>query len=810
MKRSLLLLLATLIYICSYSQNDSLQANALRIETPPKIDGHLNEEVWQSAKPLTHFTQSDPRQGTPPSFQTQVYVLYDDDGIYIGAVMYDSSPDSILKQLGDRDHDLNADDIVFQFDPFNNNQDAYYFKVTASNVQSETRKLDDSFNTVWHSKTCITNDGWSVEIKIPFSSLRMPPVNEHQWAFQVTRNIRRYREYSKWAPETKGVDNEMIFWGTLSGIQNIKPQTRLSLTPYLSLFAELQRNTGIKENLYITPIGGLDLKYGINESFTLDLTLLPDFSQVKSDDVVKNLSAFEVNFSEQRPFFLESMDLFKLGGLFYSRRIGKLPTDYYSARDQVGEDEEMITNPASVSLINAFKITGQTSKGLSVGVLNAITDKTTAQIRTIDGHIRNVETEPLANYNILVLRQAMKNNSSVYLINTNVIRNGAASDANVIGTGFKLYNKSNKYALTFNGAANSKYQQANDIALNNIGYIWNLRAAKVREKFQYYIYHQRKNDKFDINDMGINNTNDEAHNEAQISYKIFDPFWKLLHLTTSTRLWRTQRISTGKQTSEAVSFTVNTKTIKFLSLWGTFSSYFSERYDYYEPRTEGYFYIASRLNSVDFGFSSDYRKPFALDGDFYYKRSHGIKKRAFNFSLNPIVRVNNHFQFEMNGMLSIDKNANGFAGRDSLNRPIFGKRNVTTVENSFSGKYMFRNNLSLTLRFRHYWSVGEYQSFHRLLESGRLLFEEGTPEFDNFNFNSFLVDLVFNWEFAPGSNLTLVWKNSIVDEQNYVIPDYWDNLSHVFDKSQTNLFSLKFVYYLDYNSVIKRFQKKSV
>jgi len=712
-----------------------------------------------------------------------------------------------LKQLGDRDHELNADDIVFQFDPFNNNQDAYYFRITASNVQSDWRKRDGSYSAVWHSRTAIHDDGWSVEVKIPFSSIRIPTVQSHNWAFQVTRNIRRYREFSKWAPETKGVDNEMIFWGSLKGIEHIQPPVRLSLTPYLSVFAEMHNNTGQDEGFSITPIGGLDLKYGINESFTLDLTLLPDFSQVRSDDVIKNLSAFEVNFSEQRPFFLESMDLFKLGGLFYSRRIGRFPSSYYHVLSELEEDEEVISNPASVSLINAFKITGQTSKGLSLGVLNAITDRTSATIRDAIGNTRNVLTEPLSNYNVFVLRQVLPYNSWVYLINTNLLREGADMTANVTGTGAKLYTPENKYALTLNASSSSRIIELDDAAMNKAGYAWNITAAKVRGKFQYHYYHQMKNNRYNINDMGINHTNDESHDEIQVSYKFFDPFWKLLRLNLGAGLWRSERRSTSMPTSQGVNASVSTTTVRHLSLWTRASYNFSEVYDYYEPRTNGFFYIAPVSYNTSLGFSSDYRRPVALDGSVSTTQRNQISNKAYSASISPIIRLNNHFQFTMGSSYNANINARGFAGRNNEGNPVFGKRHVTTVENSFSGKYMFRNNLSLSLRLRHYWSKGEYEKFYLLNNEGRLVDDVEIPEFENFNFNSFLVDLVFNWEFAPGSNLTVVWKNSIVDEQYYVVESYWENLSDVFEKPQTNLLSLKFIYYLDYHTVMSKLKK---
>jgi hypothetical protein len=795
----LLMLLVTLL---GYSRNDTLPAIAVRTTTPPVIDGHLEDIAWQNAIAHTHFVQYDPFQGQSPRFQTVVYILYDDEALYFGAMMFDNSPDSILKQLGDRDSDLNADDIVFQFDPFNNNQDAYYFRVTASGVQSDWKRKDGSYNAVWHSRTAIHNNGWSVEVKIPFSSIRIPPVDSHKWAFQVTRNIRRYREFSKLAPEKKGVDNDMVFWASMTGISEIEPPVRLSLTPYFSIFAE--RSNGVNS---VTPFGGLDLKYGINESFTLDLTLLPDFSQVKSDDVIKNLSAFEVNFSEQRPFFLESMDLFRLGGLFYSRRIGKFPTGYYSPYENLQEDEEVISNPASVSLINSFKITGQTSGGLSVGVLNAITDQTKAEIQSADGTIRHVETEPMSNYNVFVMRQALKHNSNIYLINTNLLRKGKHETANVTGAGLKLYTPSNKYALTLNGSSSSRFLSLNETGLNKAGYAWNMTMAKVRGNFQFHYYYQMKNDRYNINDMGINYTNDDAHNEVQTSYRFFDPFWKLLRLNLSSSLWRSHRISTGKPTGIGVSTSASTTTVKHLSMWTTLSWNFAETFDYYEPRSRGYYYIAPQTQSMSFGFSSDYRRPFALDGNASISQKPETETFSYSVRLSPIFRASNHLQFNFSSMLNKNSNARGFAGKDTVGTPIFGNRDVTTTENSFSGKYIFRNNLSLSLRIRHYWSKGEYDRFFILEENGRLSNASEEIHFNDFNFNSFLVDLVFNWEFAPGSNLTLVWKNSIIDEQMYAVSGFGDNFISTFDHPQTNMLSLKFIYFLDYHTIKTKIKK---
>lgn len=788
-----------------YSSNDSLITIAKRVNHSPIIDGILDDEVWKHAVTITNFTQYDPFIGGKATFQTEVYVLYSDEAIYIGAKMYDTNPELILKQLGDRDDELNADHITFQFDPFNNNQDAYYFRVTASNVQSDWRRRDASFNAVWQSRTAILDDGWSVEIKIPFSALRIPNIDNHEWAFQVTRNLRRTRELTKWAPEKKGVDNEMIFWGKIIGIQGIKPPIRLSLTPYFSTYAELRsKQTHANDRFYFTPNGGLDLKYGINNSFTLDLTLLPDFSQVRSDDVIKNLSAFEVDFSEQRPFFLESMDLFKLGNIFYSRRIGRTPTNYSSAKNNLNEGEELIFNPGTVNLINSFKITGQTSKGLAVGFLNAITDKAEAEIKQVDGNIRYVETEALANYNVSVFRQALKNNSWVYLINTNLLRQGENMSANTTAAGAKIYNKSNKYALTLNSATSSRFIDNSDISIPNTGYLWNASIAKVRGNFQTYLYHQIKNKNYNINDMGLNHTNDEAFSEYNVSYRVFNPFWKLLRLNTSAGIKYAKKITVDMPTAKSIYFSLSATTNKHLSLWSNFSYTFDNVYDFYEPRTSSYFYLQPKSIGGTINFSSDYRRPLAFDGFVSYSQRNEINNKYFSTKINPLIRINDHLVVNFFTKLEKNNNSIGFAGRTTEFSPVFGQRDVQVIENAFAGKYIFRNNLSLSLRVRHYWSKGEYERFYLLNNDGTLNLANENFDINDFNFNHFNVDMIFNWEFAPGSNLTFVWKNSISDESARIIKSYLDNLNTTFAQPELNMFSLKFLYYLDYHVVKTR------
>ena len=209
--------------------------------------------------------------------------------------------------------------------------------------------------------------------------------------------------------------------GIWTGLENIKPPLRLQFSPYFSTYANhYPTNQAGKKNWTSSVNGGMDVKYGISQALTLDMTLIPDFGQVRSDNTVLNLSPFEVKFNENRSFFTEGTELFNKGNLFYSRRVGGTPLHYYDVYDQIGANETVVSNPQAAKLVNATKISGRLQGGLGVGLFNAVSAKTFAIVEDDNKVQRKIETSPLTNFNILVLDQTLKNNSSVSLINTNV------------------------------------------------------------------------------------------------------------------------------------------------------------------------------------------------------------------------------------------------------------------------------------------------------------------------------------------------------------------------------------------------------
>ena len=229
----------------------------------------------------------------------------------------------------------------------------------------------------------------------------------------------------------------------MHGIKDIEAPVRLFLYPYVSVNAGHFPNGDATQSNWTQGFNaGMDLKYGINDAFTLDMTLIPDFSQVRSDNQVLNLSPFEVQFDENRQFFTEGTELFNKGNLFYSRRIGRTPKGFYDIEDQLDSTEILLSNPSVTQLINSTKVSGRTNKGLGIGFFNAITNSMYAEVEdTINGTVRQIKTEPLTNYNIAVLDQNLKNNSYITLINTNTERFDTERDANVTGLEFSLNDK---------------------------------------------------------------------------------------------------------------------------------------------------------------------------------------------------------------------------------------------------------------------------------------------------------------------------------------------------------------------------------
>lgn len=784
----------------------------------PKIDADLNDPAWVGVPVISDFRQSFPYYDSVTSQRTEVRIIYDNTAIYIAAMLYDSHPDSIAMQLGLRDDYVNSDEFRLVFDTYNKQQDAFDFTVTASGVQIDSRFSDGSYNGVWESQTKITSEGWIAEIKIPYSALRFPKEDEHLWGFQITRKITRNGEFIQWALTPRGASNPLRFWGLLKGINHIKAPIRLSLTPFITTsLSHYPANVEGESNFSRNVVGGMDLKYGLNDSYTLDMSLLPDFTQVQSDNLVKNLGAFEQIYEEQRPFFQENTDLFNKGGLFYSRRIGRRPSGYYSLNNELKEGETVVYNPNASKLLNITKISGRSKEGLGIGVLNGVLNNTYAVVRDSLGNDREVLTEPFSNYNIAVFDKQLKNSSNVFLINTNVYRNQGYRISNVIGGGADLNNKKNTYGITASSFITNVFEidTTNNKYKNTPGYFNRLGFVKTSGKLQFYVGSVAMSPTYDNNDMGITFETNYVTTDFDINYNQFEPFGRFLNVGVGMNFSHTMNYTTHGLNQIQLGASANTTFKSFENLSFRINTSPLGEMDYYEPRTPGrYFWRTPNLYS-NISYRSDYRKKFSYSSTVWGGSTALVSESIgynpfFGFDLSPRFRFTDKLTTSINLSYGEDIGDRGYVNDDTNGDIIFGVRHLKNVTYNFTIRYLFTNNLSLSLVGRHYWVRGKYLSYHNLSDDGLLLDETTYNQDHSFNYNAVNVNMLLEWRFAPGSFATISWINNISKDSPTIINSYGSNVSSTIKADQLNTFSLRILYFFDYLYLRKKQVKKTI
>ncbi|MCC3151635.1 DUF5916 domain-containing protein [Hymenobacter sp. BT770] len=802
------------------------QLGAVRIKEAMKIDGVLDEAAWQTAPVATNFIQQRPNPGVPEKLATEVRVLYDDAAIYVGAVMHDLSQDSIPRELTARDNTGNSDFFGIFLDTYFDQLNGYAFIVTSSGVQMDSRYSpaggeDFNWNAVWESSTAPRGTDWVAELRIPYSAIRFSTADVQRWGVNFMRQRKRENQQFFWNEVKPQVDGFVNQWGELTGVQGVKPPLRLSLTPYVSSYvnhnplnAEGTKRTTTSFN------GGADIKWGINESFTLDATLVPDFGQVQSDNQVLNLSPFEVQFNENRQFFTEGTELFNKGNLFYSRRVGATPIGFYNVA--AGAHERIVSNPAETRLLNATKISGRTSKGLGIGVFNALSNDVYATLRNEEtGEKREVLTQPFANYNIAVLDQSLKNNSYVSLINTNVTRAGSTYDANVTGALFRFANKKNSYAtegrVVYSNRRGMAFGTGKEVS-DRDGYKYQVGVSKISGNFTWYYNHGIESNTYNPNDLGILFGNNNITNSLDLVYRKYKPFWKVNNFAIFSNI--SHSLLYKPTLYQALNFYLgaNTTFTKSFNQIGFDLNVDPVTHDFYEPRTfplgDYYVRVPGNARLVVF-LNSDSRKKFSYGwnvGAQHYGLDDRLprpRRTGYSFGAYPRYRVNDHLSFRYSIDWSLRVNQIGYVngGMDAnevLDQPflgqiILGRRNVATVSNVVSTAYTFTNRMSFTLRLRHYTSNVHYNDFSQLSHNGDEQLVNYQRNRDN-TYNAFNVDAVYSWWFAPGSQLSVVWKNagSTYLQAEEATPLYFDNFNNTINTPHNNSVSVKVLYYLDY------------
>ncbi|MBI4541879.1 MAG: carbohydrate binding family 9 domain-containing protein [Gemmatimonadetes bacterium] len=707
-------------------------ATAARVAgTPPRLDGRLDDRAWAAAEPITVFTQSRPRDGDPATERTEVRFAYDDEAVYVGARMFDSDPRGVRAQLGRRDASTQSDDFAVAFDSYHDHRTSFLFTVNPLGVKSDQITSndnswgDESWDPVWDVATSRDSLGWTVEMRIPFSQLRFPPARTQVWGVNVGRYVQRKDERSlfAWSPQTdRGFAS---FFGHLFGIADVPQPRRLELLPYTTAREE-RLDPGATDNPFNdgsveVASAGLDLKYGLTSNLTLDATFNPDFGQVEADPAVVNLTAFESFFQERRPFFVEGADIFNFaesGGFggtqfFYSRRAGRAPQGYADPRGG------FVDQPANATILGAAKLSGRTSAGWSVGLLEALTAREFATVESAGARFRD-EVEPLTNYAVVRAKRDMGGGANTLgFIATAVHRDvdEAAlrflrSAAYAGGVDFTHRFRRNRYALR--GSFGYSHIRGDTVAIQaaqrssaryfqrpDAGYVdydstrttlsgWTgaLSAGKEAGLYQFGVSGNATSPGFELNDAGFQTSADDIGLFAFGNRRWPRPgrvFRRAFIGNNIGAEWNFGGIGTGLR------YNINSS-VQFLNYWGVNFS-LNLRFRSLSDRLTrgGPLAVSPAGRGFFFGVSSDYRKRLqAFVGTNYFRDDLG----------GWIVNVFSEFGFRPTSTLSVSVNPGFFASR-SMQQYVRSATDATATA-TYGRRYVFaeiaQRNLDLTTR----------------------------------------------------------------------------------------------------------------
>ena len=792
--------------------------DAVRFLSPPKIDGKLTDDQWIKSPELNDFILALPptRFGKkiPTDYETTAYFGYDDDAVYIAAKIKHPNMEEIQKELAVRDKAMNGDYELFwvSIDPYNNKEGHYGFSVSSSGVLNDgyfTREWDeDGFNydTVFDAKISLNKNNWTVEIIIPYSALRFPESEIQNWGINFSRRIRDFEESYTWNP----TDIRTYSWpeqlGLVKDIKSVKPPLRLFLYPYLQSELNFKKNNSSNSSYS----AGLDLKYGLSNSFTLDLTLIPDFGQVAFDDEELNLTPFEQQFDENRAFFTEGASLFKkadigfrAGNFFYSRRIGQKLD--FNENDYLLDNEELLMYDKKPKLINSVKVTGTTDTKLSVGIINTITDNAYAYFKNnLTNLERNELLAPTTNYNVLSLTQEIINDvSSISVLNTNINRKNGLNGNNTALVA-NIFDNKRKYNIqsAIYGSYAPRFSEKNGFK----GYI---SAEELEGNFQFFLHWTGVDKYYNQNELGYFILHNSQRVGGRVSYRILKDNKLFRTLSSSLYVGRTFRFDDGERIRSGMRF-ANMIQFQNLSGIGFVLRYTDREKDYYETRNNDRFIINPSELDVLMSYSTNNNKKV-------YSKIEFSNITSFNEQFNE-KKIYNRYEVDLNFRLSDQISAKISSEVKNTQEDIgyimeeneeiyFGNRDLESVENSIKIEYKIDSRKNIYLDFRNFWSKADYsQILYKLKRDG---YRELTDysilnKNPNTNFNLWNLDLNFEWWFAPGSNLVFLYRNQIFNRDNKSGLDYYKSLKNLFDIPIEHQLSLRLNYLIDIN----RFKRK--
>jgi hypothetical protein len=780
------------------------QATASRAVRPPVLDGRDDDEVWRTARPITEFVEFDPDEGKPARFSTMAKVAYDEHNFYVFIRAFDPEPQKIQKILARRDVRPPTDQLKIVIDSYHDRRTGYEFAVSPAGVKRDyaiynDANEDDSWDGVWDVATTVDSLGWTAEFRIPLSQLRYANAPVHTFGFAVWRDIERFKERVSWPLYHRQQPGFASQLGEVTGIEGISSPRRLEATPYLvTKNVSVPAAVGFDHDQRFT--AGADFKYGVTSNLTLDATVNPDFGQVEADPSVLNLTAFETFFQEKRPFFIEGANLLSFDvncnvvncqgeGLFYSRRIGRAP--------QLGDLYGDASSPTATTILGAAKLTGRTPGGLSVGVLDAITQRQSG--------IQNITIEPASNYGVLRITQDLRNGeSTIGLIATAVnrslddsTRDLLRSSADVVGfnlrhrflhtyqlqaavTASRITGTPRVLLLTQSEPAHYYQRPDGRLRLDSTatslgGSTQQLKFGKVAGFIEFETSYQRITPGYEINDLGFLNRADWQDQSTWASFNFQKPNAVFNRLFWNFNEWN-DWTTAGLPLEHAVN--TNTHTELRNHWWlhaggtvGQLGTTFCDRCARGGPAVRVDPYIAPWAE-ID----GDPRKVFSpyVWGNLW--RGDGGRSRSWMVGSSADIRASNNLTANVGLRFTRNRNDAQWFGNftDSLSAMhyTFGHLEQRTMSLSLRLNYTASPNLTLQVYASPFVSKGEYSSIRELNQPRAASYDDrfrpyGDTAVTNhpggFDVKFFNSNTVLRWEYQPGSTLYLVWSQGRSD-----------------------------------------------
>jgi hypothetical protein len=777
------------------------------------VDGRLNQEMCKNAPAATGLRQYRPNEGEPESLAPDVRFLFDDRALYIGARMV--QPEGVIAPLARRDQLLDAsgdngsfnslttDKLIIRLDPYHNHLDDAWFEVNPSGSRGEKFNGDPSWDPVWEAATRVDSEGWTAEMRIPFSQLRFSPETVQTWGLQIWRYVDSLNEQSMWVFRPRNAASGPAFYGHLEGLVLPRQPRQLEVLPYAVTAGRFDgvtpANPYHQEREARYGIGG-DIKYLLTTNLTLDATLNPDFGQVEVDPSVLNLSAFETYYDEKRPFFVAGRSAFSFGGMrcmfcnntsslnaFYSRRIGRPPqlTGYVNGVSDAAE------KPENTSIIAAAKITGRTSDGYTIGVLNAVTGEETARFLPGGGGREASQiVEPLANYFVGRIKKEYRGGATtVGGIMTSVVRQagdpvvearlhrhaeaggmdwyhtwrgreyswmGSVLVTSVAGSPEALGRTQRSSARYFqrpdrNVAGDGLFDASYDPEATAMrGYGFFTRVGKDSGGIlRWELMANTRSPGFENNDLAFLDRSDYLWVNGNVG----------MSLTTPTRSYRTLFTSIGGAAERNYDGDLTRASLQafygmeFLNYWNLRTFWIHDRPALEDRLTRGGPVV--KRTGYDFGHvqvSTDARAPVVFDVQVRGTRGIGARTRSFTFApgvalkpaSNVFIQLSPTFTYDEDSAQYVrsveDPTATDFFGA----RYVFGAIRTRTVSISTRLNWTFTPTLTLQLFAQPFVASGDYSSFRefaapRRIEKRIYGVDMGTIEYREAS-DSYLVD----------------------------------------------------------------------